>query len=288
MSFLKFIKDIYWTPTLNCKMRPSVNPCWLAGLILFASCSLSEFVLAETETKLHLSEKEAAEVGLKVWRNECGGSVEGLTSWNVGEEFPSLGIGHFIWYPQGYKGPFIERFPDVLAYLQKRGVKLPAWLNPEMGCPWKSREEFLAEQKGTKLSELREMLAGTIGLQTDYLVKRLEQALPKMLEKAPQDSRDKIKKQFERMLAAGSSGVFALIDYVNFKGEGIAETERYKGEGWGMLQVLASMDENGEPVRAFADSAISRLSLRVSNSPPQRHEERWLPGWKNRVNAYVK
>ena len=29
-----------------------------------------------------------------------------------------------------------------------------------------------------------------------------------------------------------------MIDYVNFKGDGLKPTERYKGEGWGLLQVL--------------------------------------------------
>jgi hypothetical protein len=38
-------------------------------------------------------------VGKKVWINECDGTVAGLTSWNGDEAFPSLGIGHFIWYP---------------------------------------------------------------------------------------------------------------------------------------------------------------------------------------------
>ena len=40
--------------------------------------------------------------------------------WNPGEEFPSLGIGHFIWYPAGVDGPFIESFPRLLAFLSAR------------------------------------------------------------------------------------------------------------------------------------------------------------------------
>lgn len=247
---------------------------------------LQSLLPADCKSGFSLSEKEAAEVGRKVWMNECGGSVDGLTSWNRGEEFPSLGIGHFIWYPEGVKGPFAERLPDVLAYLESKGVKLPDWLNSKMACPWKSRDEFLSEQKTEKMTELRNLLASTVALQTDYLIERMEKALPKMLETAPEKDRDKIKKEFERMLASGSKGVFALIDYVNFKGEGTVETERYKGEGWGMMQVLSSMSEEGDPVKAFAEAAIARLSLRVKNSPPARHEERWLPGWSKRCNAY--
>jgi hypothetical protein len=45
----------------------------------------------------NLSESQKMAIGKKIWQNECGGTVDGLTTWNVGEEFPSLGIGHFIW-----------------------------------------------------------------------------------------------------------------------------------------------------------------------------------------------
>jgi hypothetical protein len=31
-----------------------------------------------------------------IWGQMLVNTVEGLTAWNVGEEFPSLGIGHFI------------------------------------------------------------------------------------------------------------------------------------------------------------------------------------------------
>jgi len=82
-------------------------------------------------------------------------------------------------------------------------------------------------------------------------------------------------------------GTFALIDYVNFKGEGTLETERYKGQGWGLLQVLETMPEGGDPVREFSQAAKATLARRVRNAPPERHEERWLPGWDARVERYA-
>jgi hypothetical protein len=48
----------------------------------------------------------------KIWQNECNGTIAGLTSWNAGEDFASLGIGHFIWYPKGRRGPFEKVFPS--------------------------------------------------------------------------------------------------------------------------------------------------------------------------------
>ncbi|MBX9724225.1 MAG: hypothetical protein K2X81_22645, partial [Candidatus Obscuribacterales bacterium] len=76
-----------------------------SGFRFIAAFALTLFMLAarsecSAQVKLHLSEKEAAAVGQKIWRNECSGSIDGLTSWNAGEEFPSLGIGHFIWYTE--------------------------------------------------------------------------------------------------------------------------------------------------------------------------------------------
>jgi len=66
-------------------------------------------------------------------------------------------------------------------------------------------------------------------------------------------------------------------------------TERYRGEGWGLLQVLEQMhgSENGpSAAREFSSSAAAMLRRRVHNSPPERHETRWLPGWLNRVHSY--
>ena len=60
---------------------------------------------AESGWRANLSQSEATAIGNKVWRYECGGRIDGLTSWNVGEDFPSLGIGHFIWYPKNQRFP---------------------------------------------------------------------------------------------------------------------------------------------------------------------------------------
>ena len=62
-----------------------------------------------------LSPAQLQRVGQRIWQNECAGSVAGLTSWNAGEDFASLGIGHFIWYPAGRRGPFEESFPQLAA-----------------------------------------------------------------------------------------------------------------------------------------------------------------------------
>jgi hypothetical protein len=239
---------------------------------------------------VNLSRAEALRIGKKIWQNECAGTIAGLTSWNPGENFASLGIGHFIWYPKGVRGPFEESFPDFISFAAERSAPLPevARANRSTGCPWSSRAEFIAASQLPPMTELRQFLARTVDLQAEFLVQRLQQALPKMLAAAPASERANVQRQFDRV-ASSATGCYALVDYVNFKGEGVLETERYRGKGWGLLQVLGGMsgDASGRAAaQEFARSARTVLSERVANSPPERNERRWLQGWLSRVNSY--
>ena len=237
---------------------------------------------------VRISDADALRIGKKIWQNESNGTVAGLTAWNAGENFASLGIGHFIWYPQGVHGPFDESFPKLLAFARERDVAIPAWLNQSSACPWNSRAEFSGAQNSERMRELRQFLSRTIDLQAQFMVARLQQSLAKMLDEAAPVDRANVERQFARV-ASTPHGCYALVDYVNFKGEGVLHTERYRGEGWGLLQVLEQMhgSENGpSAAREFSSSAAAMLRRRVQNSPPERHEARWLPGWLNRVHSY--
>jgi hypothetical protein len=237
-----------------------------------------------------ISHADALKIGKRVWQNECGGTISGLTSWNQGEGFASLGIGHFIWYPKGARGPFEESFPKLVSFVSGRGAKLPALLlgaGRGQPCPWNSRAEFFEVQNSAEMNQLRRFLVDTIDLQAEFLVARLEAALPKMLAESGPTDRNNVQQQFER-LTKTSQGCYALIDYVNFKGEGVLHSERYQGQGWGLLQVLEAMHGNsdsGAPDE-FARAAKIVLTRRVHNAPPDRHESRWLTGWLHRVNSY--
>ena len=263
--------------TRGCRKRGALT---LALCVVLAPAAVAD---------VSLSHEQAMQIGRKIWENECGGSLAGLASWNGGENFASLGIGHFIWYPAGQRGPFEESFPKFVRYAEKRGAKLPELLlGPERPCPWNSRAEFLAGESSKPMRQLREFLADTIDLQADFMVERLREALPKMLAATPAAEGARIEQQFDRV-ASSARGCYALIDYVNFKGEGVLATERYRGRGWGLLQVLEGMlgSGNGPTAAAeFADSAAAVLRERVKNSPPERNERRWLPGWLKRVATY--
>ena len=259
---------------------------------LLALCGLFGSFLATAPAQIHaainLSDAEALRIGEKVWQNECHGSIAGLTSWNEGENFASLGIGHFIWYPEGVRGPFDESFPKFLSFAADHRGHLPASLQQARVCPWNSRTEFLRAKDSATMKEVRQFLASTVDLQAHFMVARLQNALAKMLEQAAPGDRANVERQFAR-LASTPNGRYALVDYDNFKGEGVLATERYRGEGWGLLQVLEGMHGSGNgpgAAREFSRSAAAILTRRVQNSPPERKESRWLPGWLNRVNSY--
>lgn len=249
-------------------------------------------VNAQKDILRQLSKQEILQIGQRVFENECASKNENLISWNEGEGFLSLGIGHFIWYPAKGKKPFVGSFIKFIEYARASGEKIPAWLDkrPVPACPWGSRDSFLNAQSDRRLIELREFLIRTKSTQAAFIMKRLEEALPLILKHVSEDSRKKITFQIDRLISM-PQGIYVFADYANFKGLGITPSEYYKGKGWGLLQVLEGMrDEDKAPdaVREFVRSANDVLKDRVKNSPLGRNEKKWLPGWQKRVNSYLK
>ena len=235
---------------------------------------------------------EAAQLdwlGSQIYRNECGRRPSCLTAWNAGEDFPSLGIGHFIWYRAGQKERYTESFPALLAYMEARGAPAPAWIRALEGeAPWPDRESFQQDLDSPRMQELRDFLAEHMALQTAFIVERFREAPGALLAAAPEPEREELASRFRAVAhASPPHGLYALIDYIHFKGEGIAESERYQGRGWGLLQVLQGMSDDTDPLAAFAASARRVLAERVENAPPERRESRWLQGWHNRIATYL-
>ncbi|MES0370938.1 MAG: hypothetical protein ABUK11_01545 [Mariprofundaceae bacterium] len=140
------------------------------------------------------------------------------------------------------------------------------------------------------MRQLRSFLSYTKDIQTDFMVERLNQALPRMLASIPTLEHERIRQQFDRV-AITPMGYYVLIDYVNFKGEGTSSSERYQNHGWGLLQVFEEMDRRNtheHVLVSFSESAKTVLTRRVELSPPERNEKRWLAGWKKRVSTYKK
>ena len=232
----------------------------------------------------------------RIFANETGGKLRYLVHWNEGEDFPSMGIGHFIWFPEGVDAPFDESFPTMLEYVKgevDECAPVPAWLAGDEvpDAPWPDKATFDAERdsdpaKGDRdrISSLRDWLAKTAPEQSRYIVANFA-ARWNALEL---DDKDVLTGVLQRLLST-PRGLFAVIDYSNFKGIGTNPRERYAGEGWGLVQVLGDIDpatDDGRLVARFSEAAADRLALRVANSPPERNEARWLPGWRQRTASY--
>lgn len=247
---------------------------------------LALFAALHPVLMLAISPQEVDKIAEKVWRNECRGTLDGLTTWNKGESFGSFGIGHFIWYTKGKPERFQESFPELLAFLQSSGTILPNWLKSSQTCPWSSREEFYANFNSPEMNALRQLLFDTRNLQAVFIAQRLEKALPKILVKVSENEKPVIMSIYSR-LASDPRGLYIIIDYLNFKGEGTSPSEGYKGQGWGLLQVLQRLQPSSNNiVEDFIQAAKAVLTKRVENSPPDRNEKQWLPGWINRINTY--
>ena len=238
-----------------------------------------------------VSEKNFRLIGDMVFFNECGEEPDLIVSWNEGENFISLGLGHFIWYQKDKDNRFEESFPRLLNFVREKGREIPVWLE-EMehnGYPWKDRQELLQNLHKDDLARLRRFLHDTLPLQALFLFERLNNALPKMLEVAASDSGKNVEYQFYR-LANTPGGIYALVDYVNFKGEGVLENESYNEVRWGLLQVLQSMSGRDRDISALSEFTLNAKKLleqRVLNAPAGIDESRWLPGWERRLDSYV-
>ncbi len=236
---------------------------------------------------LGLSPAELAWVGQRIFQNECAGRQECLVHWNKGEAFPSLGIGHFIWYPEGVSGQFTESFPALLAFMQQEGADIPVWVADAKGAPWPNRRAFYeAAAQSDRVQALRAFLYDTRGLQVRFIQQRARASLKKVVAAAPDKQKQAVGKKLADLMQT-PGGVYAVMDYVNFKGEGVSQTERYQEQGWGLLQVLLEMPEApARPLMAFREAAAEVLTRRARNAVNPIERERWLPGWLKRLQTY--
>lgn len=244
----------------------------LHGVLLFLSA-------------IAIPENELRKIGEKIWENESHRNLDKLLFWNAKETFPSLGIGHFIWYHEKQQAPFEETFPKLIQFLITHQAEVPDWLHRDQHCPWKSREEFLSAQNDPKMQQLRALLFKTIDLQSRFMLERFKDTEQQIIQAS--ENPQKMKALFQK-LAKNAKGNYALIDYTNFKGTGLSQEERYKNEGWGLLQVLQNMNENAkDPITEFVNAAKKVLEKRVRNAPIEKQEDKWLNGWNRRLDTYL-
>jgi len=243
---------------------------------------------SEVRLGIELSATELEWIGQQVFRNECSAKTTCLVHWNEGEAFPSLGIGHFIWYPNGVEVRFVESFPALIRYMAERDAPLPRWLAKldPFDAPWPDRAAFIAVSDSPRVAQLRAFLLDSRDLQAGFIVQRASDSLLRIVEAAPAEQRAQVRGELEALVST-SGGVYGVIDYVNFKGEGLSAAERYHGEGWGLLQVLMAMECDSRPALERFRAAASRvLTRRAENADNPIERERWLAGWLQRLETY--
>lgn len=245
----------------------------------------------EDVTKPKLSQYELNVIAEKIYQNETSGDPKNIMFWSKNETFPSIGIGHFIWYPRGQVKVFDETFPAMIDYYVANKVEIPRWLHAarKTGAPWMNREVFERSRNDPEFRQLQNLLMNTKALQTQFFFDRLHESIPEIVKHVAPQYRQHIVNNYNA-LAKTRGGWYPLIDYINFKGKGIKATERYNGQGWGLLQVLQNMravQAGPMALQEFSKSAREMLLRRVQNSDPSKNEARWIPGWTNRTNGYA-
>ncbi|WP_373017012.1 hypothetical protein [Thiomicrorhabdus sp.] len=246
------------------------------------------------ELSNRLKAEDYAWIGERIYQNECAGLPKYLTHWGKGEEFPSMGIGHFIWFPENVNPPFTETFPQMVRFVSKTHPA-PQWMQnlKPFKAPWQSKLQFEKAWSEPDLTLLRDWLLKTKAQQAEFIVSSFQQRWRQEIASLEITQRQEIQAKLDRVTSF-RKGMFATIDYFNFKGIGLNDKERYQGESWGLVSVLQQMpsinnlpESNEKILVLFVQSAKQRLLLRTQLAPPERNESRWLKGWYKRLDGYL-
>lgn len=205
-----------------------------------------------------------------IQRNEMGWDINGpddseLITQNDGEDFPSLGIGHFVW-DAGEHG---NSFHRMITYIQeKRWVSIDPDIHyitsPEKPdghhSTWPHRDKIIQLLKETKHDQLAYIKSRLMGFRSDHLNSPVA------------------RRNFDYLY--GSAPVI-LLDYVNFKGEG----DSSGSDNYGLQNVLETMgpaSSSSDAVLRFQKAAIARLH----GNRNAADWNRWWDGWTNRIGRY--
>ncbi len=234
-----------------------------------------------------------AALSRRIYLNECAGQEAYLLYWSEKEPFPSLGIGHFIWFPKGVNPSFEETFPQMLAYVSQR-YSAPLEIKRYLGqsAPWANRETFLVWSNSAAGENFRQWLMESMAWQTEFILQRFWTKWQQALAEIPLTERDDIRQKSDSFIRF-QLGFLAMVDYFNFKGLGDSPQERYQGEGWGLIQVFRSMlwhegMSEEQLLDEFISAAKARLALRVRLAENKQIERQWLKGWNKRLDGYKK
>lgn len=282
--------------------------------------SHSEYSRMYFQEKIRLTPNDRKRLIHLIWQRESAGSVEGLTAWNAGESFASVGFHHALWHPDRdstvnafahfAKARGLENIPEEIFlplpdYLSTRMLWKEALADAAQG---QTEQEQAKTRAGMLLKKLQVFFArnDVQEAQLDFIVQDLQnfrenfsqiiQDIPDAQRRAHwQDKTSRVEGNFDA-LAQSPEGLFALLDYISFKGDGFSEGNLRIGleirevsldTNWGLLQVLSKMRMTAHeaPLSAFQHSASEILAERAHR---WKSDEKWMLGWNNRVQGYGK
>ncbi len=283
-------------------------------------------------------------LGEVLYKNEANCKMQNLTYWSHKEGFPSLGLPHAIWYGKTSPKIYQEQFPELIRYIRKNlkyhekvQLSWPTLLKSENigAAPWENPSQFAKIQttsleieasldsaqlsdiqknkyplynQAYQLFELRHFLANPIvlRLQARFVVEKTFHSLHKIISAAHLQSAaqgQKIYLQIQELLST-QEGVLAIVDYLNFKGDGLKSSEHTPlGDySWGLITVLELMPLVKIPSsdcqekttcanRRFSQAALCALQRLAYHSGKMGSAEQaqrytWLNGgWKTRIES---
>ena len=254
--------------------RPLYHTVLAALFLIFCSFTFAQ------NWNVSLTDKDKAKLITFVADKEFSGDWSQCVDWNKGEAFPSLGLGHYLWFPKGSQSPFEESFPKFIDYVVKntRGVRFPAILGMDskgriQPAPWSNRDEFLRTRHSQKTQELVTFLSEPKMrlIQLEYQMQRLKSIAGNMAAfqgfpgDAPQLSTASQRSALLQELFRFPNGIALLIHYPTFKGDGMKASERYtyngKKNGWGLFQVIdraASFPDSHSKVKAYRQLYVAK------------------------------
>lgn len=195
-----------------------------------------------------------------------------FTEWGQGEDFPSLGLGHYIWYPEGTPKEakkFEESFPQYIEFMLKNcNIAIPADLQDTShkqvilkieggklinGAPWKEKLSADGKEGFDVLKKIPTSGASSLtkflwtkentDCQAKFQQKRLADAIAAMRAKPTNPGMCSLIDGFMH----DRNSYLAMLDYVNFKGDGNNPQKDFyvhKDKGtiqWGLKQVIESV-----------------------------------------------
>jgi hypothetical protein len=241
----------------------------------------------------YITQYNSPDSNVLAWQQNSDGTHMNATG------YVGIGLGSYIWYGANNRENYVEDWPTVAQALQSHDVTLPAWA---LGvCPWSNEADFdAANTPGSPYYADIQALNTT--LQTDpaaldvqfrfgpwarllrgvtpnsdtpgdYMFGYDPIKAPNALISLPPGEAELIGANFSAVSTVQGFGhplgMYALVDYDNFKGEGTAVTEIHNTQHWGesaVLEKMGPLDIQIDPLTTFINSGLEVLHDRIVNT----------------------